>query len=305
MYNENTKKRWIDLKNQNTICCLNYYENKMDNAEPFEKMFNKDLCNFTVSQILDMYHGMDFYAANTVYVTNKIYADYTDWCINEGLVKDSQNHYLLITRQMTIDCVNYTAMKSRVISRKTIINWCNEAWNAADRFLLLGLFEGIKGNRYIDFTDTKIQDITGNKIHLASGRTLEFSDRLIEYAYASHEETKWTYYITEYEAPLVSGDEIMRQVVRAKSDSAQNKWHRIFMRSKRFFDYLGINGVVSMNAIRISGAIHYINTGAIEEGIDPKRYIELHKSELEYRYMKMYKFYETYKEFFKAPSRSV
>ena len=93
MYNKEIKQRWIDLKNENTISCLNYYANKMNNTEEYEKLFNKDLCNFTVSEILDMYRAMDFYSANTIYITNKIYADYTDWCINEGLVADSQNHY--------------------------------------------------------------------------------------------------------------------------------------------------------------------------------------------------------------------
>jgi len=97
--------------------------------------------------------------------------------------------------------------------------------------------------------------------------------------------------------PLVAGDEIMRQVARAISNTDQNKWHRIFMRSKRLFDYLGILGVVSMNAIRISGAIDYINRNAKEEGVNTKAYIENHKEEIEYRYMKMYKFYETYKDF--------
>lgn len=297
MYNADVKQRWINIKEENTISSDNYYGNKMDNAEPYEKLFNKDLCNFTVSEILDMYKGMNFYSPNTIYITNKLYADYTDWCINEGLVADSQNHYLLITREMTIDCVNVSAMKSRVVSRETVIDWCNQAWNAADRFLLLGLFEGIKGNRYVDFTDTKIQDVEGNTIHLASGRTLEFSDKLISYAYASHEENQWIYYGTEAVSPLVAGDEIMRQVARAISNTDQNKWHRIFMRSKRLFDYLGILGVVSMNAIRISGTIDYINRSAKEEGVNAKIYIENHKEELEYRYMKMYKFYETYKDF--------
>lgn len=297
MYNADVKQRWINVKEENTISSDNYYGNKMDNAEPYEKLFNKDLCNFTVSEILDMYKGMNFYSPNTIYITNKLYADYTDWCINEGLVADSQNHYLLITREMTIDCVNVSAMKSRVVSRETVIDWCNQAWNAADRFLILGLFEGIKGNRYVDFTDTKIQDVEGNTIHLASGRTLEFSDKLISYAYASHDENQWIYYGSEAVSPLAAGDEIMRQVARAVSNTDQNKWHRIFMRSKRLFDYLGILGVVSMNAIRISGAIDYINRNAKEEGVNAKTYIENHKEEIEYRYMKMYKFYETYKDF--------
>lgn len=297
MYNAENKARWLELKNSETISSPNYYENKMDNAEPFETMFNKDLCNFTVAEIIDMYKGMNFYSATTVYITNKIYAEYTDWCVKEGLVADSQNHYMEITRQMTIDCLNASAMKSRVVSREQVIEWCNKAWNAADKYLLLGLFEGIKGNRYVDFTDTKISDIDGNKIHLASGRTLEFSDTLINYALNCYEEDKYIYYGSEFVSVLASGDEIMREVARSRSDSDRNKWHRIFIRSKMFFDYIGIRGVISMNAIRISGAIDYINKRAEKEGISAKEYIEKYKEEIEYRYMKMYKFYDTYKDF--------
>jgi len=297
MYNKEIKQRWIDLKNENTISCLNYYANKMNNTEEYEKLFNKDLCNFTVSEILDMYRAMDFYSANTIYITNKIYADYTDWCINEGLVADSQNHYSEVTRDMTIDCINLSAMKSRVISREQILDWCNMAWNDADKYLLLGLFEGIKGKGYVDFTDTRISDMEGKKIHLASGRTLEFSEELINYAIKCYEEDEWTYYTSGRSVALVAGDEIMREVVLAKDNTQYHKWHRLFMRSKMFFDYLGIHGVVSMNAIRISGAIDYINNGAKNENISAERYILKHKTELEYRYMKMYKFYDTYRDF--------
>ena len=297
MYNTDTKQRWLDMKNAETITSPNYYANKFSNTEPYENMYGKDLCNFTVSEIMDMYKSMNIYSPSTVYTTNKIYADYANWCIAEGLVNDSQNHFLEITREMTLECVNKSAMNYKIISSEQITEWCNAAINYADKFLLLGLFEGLKGNKFVDFTDTKISDLNGNEIHLPSGRVLECSDKLIMYAEESHNETVYTYYNSGRQAPLATTEEIMKPVAIAKSFKSFNKWKRLFTRYDEISNYMGFRGIFSMNDIRISGMIDYINRNASKEKITAEEYIKIHKTEIEYRYIKTYKFYETYKDY--------
>lgn len=297
MYNTETKQRWLDMKNAETITSPNFYANKFSNTEPYESMYGKDLCNFTVSEIMDMYKSMNIYSPFTVYTTNKIYADYTSWCIAEGLVNDSQNHFLEITREMTLECVNKSAMNYKIISSEQITEWCNAAINYADKFLLLGLFEGLKGNKFVDLTDTKISDLNGNEFHLPSGRTLEFSDKLIMYAKESHNETVYTYYNSGRQAPLAMTEEIMKPVAIAKSFKTFNKWKRLFTRYDEIANYMGFKGTIAMNDIRTSGMIDYINRNANKEGVGAEEYIKTHKTEIEYRYARTYKFYETYKDY--------
>ena len=295
--NEDRKKRWLAKKNTEVISAEGYYDTKIKNTEKFEDMFKKDLCEFTASEIISMYKTMNTYSPSTIYINNGIYADYTAWCINEGFVPDSQNHFLEITRNMCNDYVNKVAFDKRIVSREEVLDWCRDCWNEADKYLLLGLFEGIKGNHFIDFTDTGVDDIEGNVINLASGRKLEFSDELIRFAHNSAEEKVWTSYTSERNIPLNGGDEIIRFSANARTYQTLNKARRILQRSKFIFDHLGIREFMSMNSIRISGMIYFINTNAKKLDMGSYDYIVSHTKEIENRYMPTNGFYCKYKDY--------
>lgn len=297
MYNEDRKSRWIEKKNTEVISSLKYYDTKMNNVAVYEQKLGKDLCEFTKSEIVDMYKAMNMYSPTTIYVNNRIYAEYTDWCISEGFVADSQNHFTEITRDMCNEYVNKTALNKRVVTREEVLEWCRTCWNDSDRYLLLGLFEGIKGNRFIDFTDTGVDDIENNVIHLASGRTLDFSDELIRYAHKSAEETVWTSYTSEWNLPLVASNQILKPTERSRKTETINLTRNILKRSKIIFSFLGIEEYMSMNAIRISGMIDYINSNATRLGMSAQDYMKVYQERIEERYMNTNGFYSKYKDY--------
>ena len=297
MYNTDRKTRWIEKKDAEVISSLKYYETKMNNVAPYEKELGKDLCEFTKSEIVDMYKSMNTYSPSTIYINNRIYLEYTDWCITEGFVPDSQNHFSEITRDMCNEYVNKTAFDKRIVTREEITDWCKACWNDADRYLLLGLFEGIKGNRFIDFTDTEVDDIENNVIHLASGRTLDFSEELISYAYKSAEETVWTSYTSEWDLPLANSNLILKPTERSRKTETINLTRAILKRSKIIFSFLGVGDYMSMNAVRISGMIDYININASRLGMSAQDYIKVYQSRIEERYMPINGFYNKYKDY--------
>ena len=45
-------------------------------------------------------------------------------------------------------CVNKALFNMKIVSKNTILNWVEQLPNPKDQFVLLGLFEGIKGKDF-------------------------------------------------------------------------------------------------------------------------------------------------------------
>ena len=143
MYNEEQKKRYLDTipdeKYRNLI--TRYFTS----VAQYESMCERDLCNLTVQEILLHYRLRCTTSLEMLMVLNNAYANYTDWCLSQGLVEDSQNHFREITNEALIGCINTGLHQKKILSRKEILDICNSVANPVDAYVVLGLFEGIYG----------------------------------------------------------------------------------------------------------------------------------------------------------------
>lgn len=292
MYNDELKNTYITEKTKTATVDKFYLPNLFKRCEPFETELNKDVCNFTTKEIENMYKTLDYKGFETIVVTNSALSLYTNWCLSQGVSKDSQNHFLEFDRPRLSMLINKAYKNARVVSRETISDWCRQLPNPSDAFVLMGLFEGISGKDYTEFTHLMIDDVDIERSTiLLPGRKepVVFSKELCRYAIESANE-KWYYSISEEMKRKVEFKE-SRNVIKeyCNSDSSQSdyqKGRRIYSKLIRILNFLGVKNQINASAIVNSGIVDLIKRESKRMKISPTEYINNYLSEISYRYPK-------------------
>lgn len=276
MYNQELKERYRKEKESYTTVSAYYFSSLFKRIEPFEEQLNKDASNFTAYEIINMYKTLAIMSLDTIVTMNSNLSMYTQWCIQQNLVNDYQNHYLEMTRDMLASFVNKLAMDKKVVSRKQILDWCQQLPNPSDSFCLLGLFEGIRGGGYLELALAKIEDFHDNIFTAYNGREIKVSTTLIEYAKLSDETLEYqaiSQNMTK-EVNLIDNGRIIKDYPNVRrSESLPVLRRRTQSRLARIFDYVGILEYMNGNDIRMSGVIEMINNRCKELQISGKDYI--------------------------------
>ena len=276
MYNQELKERYRIEKESYTTVSAYYFSSLFKKTQPFEEQLNKDISNFTTHEIINMYKTLAIMSLDTIVTMNSNLSMYTQWCIQENLVNDYQNHFLEIDRDMMATFVNKLAMDKKVVSRQQILDWCQQLPNPSDSFCLLGLFEGIRGGGYLELALAKMEDFNDNVFTAYNGREIKVSSTRIEYAEQSNETLDYqsiTNTMTR-EVTLIENGRIVKDYPNVqRSESLVVLRRRIQSRLARIFDYMGILDYMNGNDIRMSGVVEMINTRSRELEISGKDYI--------------------------------
>ena len=276
MFNKEIKERYVEYKNDAIIIGEVFLINLFNKVAPFEEKLNKDVCNFTYYEIVDMYKTINVQAINYLYVINNSLSLYTQWCIGENLVNDCQNHFGEVKRATLSECINTIYNEKRIVSREELLDWCNQLPNPSDAFCLIALFDGLEGRRYYsEIANARIEDLDGSSFHTFDGRTIHVSDAFIYYAKQSRAE-EYYYSITNNmsrKAPLEDNGTIIKIQMNAKKDDPKNNGRRVYNKIIRSLSYLGVGDYVTPNSIIDSGMIDFINMRCKEIGIKANEYI--------------------------------
>ena len=276
MYNQELKERYRKEKESYTTVSAYYFSSLFKRTEPFEEQLDKDASNFTTYEIINMYKTLAIMSLDTIATMNSNLSMYTQWCIQENLVNDYQNHYLEITRDLMASFVNKLAMDKKVVSREQVLDWCQQLPNPSDSFCLLGLFEGIRGGGYLELALAKMEDFHDNIFIAYNGREIKVSFTLIEYAKQSNETIEYQSISRnmEKEVNLIENGRIIKDYPNVRrTESLPVLRRRTQSRLARIFNYMGILEYMNGNDIRMSGVIEMINSRCKELGINGKDYI--------------------------------
>jgi len=288
MFNKDLKERYIKEKSETATIPNNYLVCQFDKSQKLETEFNKDISNFTVSEISEYYKTLNVGTLESLIVMNSHFSLYTQWCMQENLVRDGQNHFLEMDYDALKRCLNNVKFNMKIVDRNIIVNWCEQLPNPKDQVVLLGLFEGLKGKDFVDLTNLKPEDVDFEKcvIHL-SNRDLTVSERLIQYIKDAIEEN--TYYSISGEGiaftTLVDKGYVIKDYPNTKDNVSQfQKGRKIYNGVKRSLKYVGAD-YTSANGINESGKIYFIKEKAKELNISPIDYIYSNSfKELEQRF---------------------
>ena len=276
MYNQELKERYRIEKESYTTVASHCFSSLFKKTEPFEERLDKDVSNFTTYEIINMYKTLAIMSLDTIATMNSNLSMYTQWCIQENLVNDYQNHFLEITRDMMVSFVNKLAMDKKVVTRKQVLDWCQQLPNPSDSFCLLGLFEGIRGEGYLELALAKMEDFHDNIFTAYNGRKIVVSPKLIDYAEQSNGTLEYQSISQNMvkEVNLIDNGRVIKDYPNVRnSESLTVLRRRTQSRLARIFDYMGILEYMNGNDIRMSGIIEMVNSRCEELNISGKDYI--------------------------------
>lgn len=305
MYNEAIKLRY--KQERETSVVVPQYALKLDfkKTSAFEEQLDKDAYDFTVYEILNMYKTWNIKSIDTLYVINNRLSQYTQWALEQNLVADSQNHYLEINRDMLTGCINMIAQQKRIVSREQMIAWCSKLPNACDKFIFLGLYEGLNGSNYEDFWNASIDDINkeNKTIHVKRG-VIPISIDLIEYAEEAnntlelHPMTGDMGRVTK----LVENGKIIKLKINCKYDDPIHNGKNIYIAIVRVCKFLDIDRWYNTRQANESGIINFIKQGMKQYDLSFHDYLwSEHLKEVEFQYDRRIvrsSFYTKYKNLF-------
>lgn len=191
------------------------------------------------------------------------YKIYTDWCINKHiLVKDYQNHFKEVNDDMLRQCMNTYLKDKNIVTRDNLIEKCeNNLMNPAERFILLGLFEGIgsdpKGG-YKDFENLRIEcfNTETHELQLCN-RIIKYSDLLYKLA----KEAADAYELVTYDRSgnersykLLDDDRVVKPGVNATTCNYRNIIGKKIAKIKQELN----NPAINIQSLKESGRIDMI-----------------------------------------------
>lgn len=282
-FNEEQKIRFIKKKDEATFT-TSYHERQFNKSAEYEAELGKDLSNWTVYEILEYYKMLNFSSLSSVDILNSLFSDYTQFCLENSLVKDGQNHFLEITIELKNSCLNKMIKNRKILDREMLLDLVDQLPNPKDQFIIISLFEYGKSNDFRDMSNAKPEDVIGNILRL-SNREVKISDKLLEIIEACKIEDKY-YSITgknTSEMPLIDDGHIIKKYPNNVSSNARRNGRNIYVACKRIFEFLDISWLTP-NDITTSGKIHMIRTRSKELEITAKEYIYKYINEVENQY---------------------
>lgn len=274
-YNEELKKRYIEEKEKSISISTNYIDVQFRKSSEMEYELDKDLSNWTLYEIVEYYKLLNLSSFEGLLCLNSAFINYTQFCLENNLVVDNQNHYLECTKEVLLSCLNKAIIDKRIVDRETVLKWVDELPNPKDKFILLSLFEYGKSKDFRDIVYAKPSDLKNNTLKLAD-RTVNISSKLKNIIWKCEEEDVY-YSITGRgikTMPLVDHGYIVKSYPNQDmSLSDFQKGRNIYISCQRIFSYLGIGEWMSPNSISESGKLYMIKEKAKELDISPMNYV--------------------------------
>lgn len=287
-YNHEQKQRWIESINLDQYPA-GYWERVFLVYKPFEEELKKDVCNFNKVEIKNMYLDLNYMSFETLMVANYSLSKYTMWALQNAMVDDGINHYADFDAEELVDCTNMRQIKNAIVTLDDIIIGLNKLDNYQDQFILLALFEGIRGKQCEDLCELRLSDISNGKAHLKSGKTISISSKLYHLAVDTNNTYQYTF--TDGRVYDMVGDRILKITIKnSKIELGVKTPRSIYTSVIRTIETLGWSDRVTMNSIYNSGIIHMINKLAEQNHCSGEQV--LYRKELLQQVQKQYDFNE-------------
>lgn len=191
MYNKERKQEYLRHMVEDLGRTSQSSSALFNKTEDYEKLFNKDLCDFTFSEIDKLLSVFSVSSINALRKNISVLRKYTDWCCSCNLSIDNINHYDEIN--MDIENLQKYLNKERSVcpSREQVLKDISKIRNCSDKFLILALFEGVRTEAPGELLRVKISKLNGNILTFENGEEKILSEKLVALAKISSEETEY------------------------------------------------------------------------------------------------------------------
>lgn len=253
MYNAERKLQFLKERKSEVELSPNT-EIWFESMEYFEKEYDRDICEWTSTEIIRYMKYMSTPRIQTLVIFKGSMSIYTDWCITNRLVTDNQNHFAELTTETLCECIDFEKLRSLILTREELLENIRTLNNYSDQFIFLGLFEGINAQNLIN---VGVSDLNGNELHLYDGKTITISNDLRHIILMAAEETTWTSTkIRQREYDYIPSDKIIRSIDVKRPQT--NMMLLIGGRLRGGLNFMNLPSEISRKDIMESGRLDYI-----------------------------------------------
>ncbi len=253
MYNAERKHQFLNERRSEVELSPNT-EIWFESMEYFEKEYDRDICEWTSTEIIRYMKYMSTPRVQTLIIFKGSMSIYVDWCITNRLVDDNQNHFTELTTETLCECIDFTKLRSLILTREELLENIRTLNNYSDQFIFLGLFEGINAQNLIN---VGVSDLEGNELHLHDGKTITISNGLRHTILMAAEETTWiSTKSRQKEYDYIPSDKIIRIIDRKNPQT--NMMLLLGGRFRGALAFMGLPSEISRKDIMESGRLDYI-----------------------------------------------
>ena len=289
MYNEKQKKEYLEsIKDRNRLV-VKWLNHVFEETEILERKLSKDVAAWTSPEILTHYKLLATSSINSLMIRHNQLQNYAQWCYENILLDDHINHYNEIDLALLKSCINVVLHDEGIMTRAEMEKKISNLLNPRDRCLVYAIFEGIQGKQFSELVSLNINQVEGNKIHLAT-RTIEVSNKFINLLHETSEE--YTYFSYGKKQKIMHYHEedtnVFKMTPNSRKTSALRKRQRLYTNLTRIKEYLD-DPAITTTSLTESGRIDMIKRFMkIKPDLDVEEIIREYKSEIQNKYGIMY-----------------
>lgn len=175
---DSIKREFISYKKDSK-----YISDWMAKIEDYENAINKNITAWDKEDALGFYKEQKLQYIESLYRLNATLQTFINYCMIHDYM--TENVFFKITVKELVECLDLDTIKMKMVKRKDVLEQIKNIENPCDKFIALGLFEGIRGRNDLGILEARISDIKGNKLTLMDGSVIDISDELKEIAIQS------------------------------------------------------------------------------------------------------------------------
>ncbi|SHO53674.1 phage lytic cycle repressor MrpR family protein [Anaerocolumna xylanovorans] len=162
-------------------------------VEKIEAQFEKDLCNFTMDEVVKLLKSFNSRSRKTLFLILSYFTNYYQWCLKEGLVESNNiiNFYdRKIMEPFIAEIVPLEFLESKFITRETLYKYIDMFDDYSLKFISYAIFMSVLGNEFEELSNLKMDDLneTEHTVKLITGRIVKVDDLFIKLMKKANEE---------------------------------------------------------------------------------------------------------------------
>lgn len=255
LFNPDRKNRFLN-ENYPNEATRTTYTSLLINIKKFEEEKDKDVCDFSLSEAIELLIGLKKKTLNSLDVAQTILVKYIDWTIEEKYSKTFINSFKLIDKDDLRKYTHRIAQRNSYISREKLYEITGQLYNYIDKAILVLLFEGAKGRSNVDHTFEELRNLKFNDIIPEANivdvtrddgtkRSIKVDKRTMDILVAASKETEYFKLNGEGKGrfavmPLKNTDYILRTLDVESSEGDKITPSSISTRFKNFREFTGL-----------------------------------------------------------------
>lgn len=246
LYNNEIKSKYIQNKGR---AYGNVATTYFTQTKSVEEEKGKDIALFTNEEWFEFLFSIDVITIHNVNRYTEFFKTYAKW-YSVNMKTEEQNYFDKIGKDQMIFYTTNIINKDNYIPRDLFVKLVNDIPNAVDRYVLLCIYEGIKGEDFSDIILLKQSDIDreNNIFHLHSGKDVVVSDELMQAAIAACSQKNFVTLKSPFDpkTPATGTLDNVEYVFRVRDNASYNapksrNMYRKFASYKSYFENSEIN----------------------------------------------------------------